>query len=105
MPEFFVVNGAPSVAWPTAPTTTPGDGGFVHGISAGPSLERFRAHVGQPVQVEAAEAFSAGAQLATNGSGRARTASTGDVLVATALERSGGTGDNVWVVIEPQRIL
>lgn len=117
MPTFRVVSGAPADAgvhshwYEGASFSNPADGGFVHVVSGGGSENRYPGgapgplHPGMIYQVDTAESFSSGAQLATDGSGHARVASAGDVLVATALEGSSGSGDEVWVVAETQRVV
>lgn len=115
MTTFRKVNGVPGTGTRTgwydgASLGSPADGGFVHVVQASDLATSFPgdkgpAWPGMVYRVEAAESFSDGTQLATNGSGQARAASAGDVLVATALEASSGSGDIVWVVMESQREL
>lgn len=51
---------------------------------------------GVPFLMTCGGSFSAGADLASDGSGRAVAAGTGDRVVARALEGSTGAGDTAW---------
>lgn len=79
-----VVQGSDVIAWPLSAAP----------VGAG----------GDPCRVEAGESFSDGALLATDSQGRAVQATTGDMVVARALE-AGSSGTVGWVVLEPQREL
>lgn len=58
--------------------------------------------IGRRYRMDTGGSFSAGDDLATDGNGRAVAASSGDVIVARALEGSSGAGDEAWVVMTNQ---
>lgn len=91
-------------------TAAPSPGGHVDGVSGycsrcmrGPYHTLRMAIPGRPAKIEAGEAFSSGALLATDGQGRAVVATGSQIIVARALEPSTGAGDAVSCILETQR--
>jgi hypothetical protein len=66
-------------------------------ISLSGIAEGYLAVAGLPVQVEAGAAFSSGATLQSDASGRAITRTTG-VAIARALQAASAAGNLAWVV-------
>lgn len=98
--RFQVFTGTPSDPsdpTSTTPTGTPSAGGPVDWIGGG-AVGSLNYLPGFPFLVDTGGSFSAGDDLATDGSGRAVQAGAGDVVVARALEGSFGAGDTAWVV-------
>lgn len=87
----------------------PADGGYVQYVEpSDPGASHAMQtpfQVGYPHPFDTGGAFSSGAELATDGQGRVRSATTGDVVVAKALEGSSGTDDVAFVVLVSQREL
>lgn len=99
----------PSTHLHSTPTSTPSAGGPVDGFSGGDYGESGtdgppNAHPRAVFRMDTGGSFSAGDDLATDGSGRAVAASSGDVVVARALESSSGAGDTAWCTWAGQRI-
>lgn len=65
------------------------------GSSDGPPNYR----TGHAQRMDCGGSFSAGDDLATDANGRAVKATSGDVVVARALEGSSGAGDTAWCTI------
>lgn len=88
--------------WRDANTELPAAGGPVDRLSGGGSLAvdgSFNYRPGATFRMDCGGAFVSGAELATDGNGRAVQASSGDLVVARALEGSSGAGDTarcVW---------
>lgn len=104
--RFIIFDGTPadpsrSVAG-TTPTSSPSAGGPVDYIDDGGPVASYMD--GLPLQVDTGGSFSSGDDLATDGSGRAVAAGTGDHVVARALEGSSGAGDTAWCVKAGTRI-
>lgn len=108
MTRFRVVDGPPADLegdWFTD-TANPTAGGVVHVIQ-GSDLSHWPAsthslYIGAPCRIEAGGTFSDGDLLATDSQGRAVQATTGDIIVAKALE-GAVQGEVVWIVLESQR--
>lgn len=100
--RFQVFTGPPS-SGPAGlgdfPTADPTAGGDVHTVrdSSGGGTWNVWPGSGTPVKVEAGESISDGDDLATDGQGRAVTATSGDTVVAEALE-SASSGNEFWAV-------
>lgn len=58
-------------------------------------------HIGRAIPIQAGASVSAGDDLATDGSGHCVPATSGDVIVARALQ-SGSANDEVWVAMTNQ---
>lgn len=100
--RFQVFSGPPSGAATglgSFPTADPTAGGEVHTVrdSVGGGGWNVWPGKGTPLKVQAGESISDGDDLATNGSGQAVTAGSGNVVVAEALE-SASSGSEFWAV-------
>lgn len=97
--RFQVFTGPPS-SGPSGlndfPTSDPTAGGEVHTVRGGTGWDVWPGS-GTPVKVEAGESISDGDDLATDGQGRAVTATSGDTVVAEALENAS-SGNEFWAV-------
>lgn len=104
--RFQVVSGPPSGN--DTPLADPSAGGRVDRATgtvgqAATGSESYRAaSPGVVAAVQQAEGISAGDEVATNGSGQAVVASSGDTIVARALQSS--TSGGLWIVFESQRV-
>lgn len=83
------------------PKSSPTAGGNVE-TTNGSRLARNHVAPGQVWRIRCGGSFGSGADLATDGFGRAVAAGSGDVVVARALEGSSGAGDTAWVVMVSQ---
>lgn len=108
---FFEFTGPPTTVDPDAspsiqvPTATPSAGGPVDGVTGSfADGASFRWGPGGVFRLDTGGSFSAGDDLATDGSGRAVAAGSGDVVVGRALEGSSGAGDTAWIAWAGQRI-
>lgn len=107
--RFKIVDGAPVPASDPAgysvPTGDPVDGGRVDLCTgSGPPLTSY-ATPGAPVLVDTGGSFSAGDPIATDAQGRAVQATSGDRVVAEAIEGSSGFGETAWVKFVAQHTL
>lgn len=90
-------DGTPDAGTPTAGGTIAGvaeQGGTLCGVPAVP---------GAAVKIEAGGAFTAGALLASDGLGRVVLATTGQTIVAKAMQNASGAGQVIWCTFETQR--
>ena len=94
--RLYVLTGAP----PTA--TTPAAGADVDGVGGLGGTHGFAAVPGIPVKIEAGGSFSSGASLQTDSSGRVVVASSGNKIIARALE-AGTLSAVVWCVFVAQK--